>query len=141
MIFCELCDDCAKLPSKGSDESAGWDLYSNIDTTIEANLKIHIVSTGIKIQLPKGTYGSIRPRSGIAFKNVTTDAGVIDRDYTGEVKVMLRNFGDMPFHVKKGDRIAQLIIECICDCDIEQVNTLEETTRGTSGFGSTGGYS
>lgn len=138
MIYCELCNETAKMPTKGSDASAGWDLYADTDMMIEPNLKIHKVPTGIKIGLPTGTYGSIRPRSGLASKNITTDAGVIDRDYTGEVKVMIRNFSGIPFHVKKGDRIAQMVVECISEHAIEQVHTLEDTLRGNNGFGSTG---
>ena len=97
-----------------------------------------MVATGIAIGLPHNTYGRIAPRSGLAVKHrLTTNAGVIDADYTGEVKVVLVNQGDQPYVVKKHDRIAQLIIEKINNEELQEVVELEDTNRGKQGFGST----
>lgn len=126
-----------KIPTRGSEESAGLDLTANETTTIPANQR-KLISTGVKIKLPIGTYGRIAPRSGLATKGISVDAGVIDRDYTGEIRVLLVNKSDINFVVNTGDRIAQLIVERIAQVDIEIVDQLEDTTRGTKGFGSTG---
>ena len=87
-----------------------------------------------------GTYGRIAPRSGLAVKNgISTGAGVVDRDYTGEVKVVLFNHSENDFEVKVGDRVAQLILEKIVeDAEVVVVESLEESARGAGGFGSTG---
>jgi dUTP pyrophosphatase len=98
-----------------------------------------MIKTDIAIQVPKGHYGRVAPRSSLAWKDfVDVGAGVIDEDYRGEVKVVLYNHGESLFHVKMGDRIAQLIIEKISYPEVKEVETLEETERGSGGFGSTG---
>ena len=96
------------------------------------------MSTGIKIKLPVGTYGRIAPRSGLATKGIDVAAGVIDWDYTGEIRVLLVNNSDIAFEVNIGDRIAQLIIERIATVKFETVKSLTDTERGEKGFGSTG---
>ena len=96
-----------------------------------------MVGTGIAIGLPHDTYGRIAPRSGLSVKHrLTTNTGVFDADYTGEVKVVLVNQGDQPYRVEKGDRIAQLIIEKINNQELQEVVELDNTKRGTQGFGS-----
>ncbi|EGT54310.1 hypothetical protein CAEBREN_12068 [Caenorhabditis brenneri] len=128
----------AEKPTYGSDLAAGADLYSCETATVPAKGK-WLVSTGIHMKLPYGYYGRVAPRSGLAAKHfIDVGAGVIDSDYRGEVKVLLFNFGDADFEVKKGDRIAQLILEQIAHCRYEQVDSLEDTERGAGGFGSTG---
>jgi len=103
--------DEARVPMKGSPRAAGHDLYAIEGTDVPARGQA-IVGTGIAIGLPHNTYGLIAPRSSLAVKyRLTTNAGVIDSDYRGEVKVVLANLGDQPYRVEKGDRIAQLIIE------------------------------
>lgn len=99
-----------------------------------------MVSTDISFTVPVGTYGRIAPRSGLAVKNgIQTGAGVVDRDYTGEVKVILFNHSQKDFAIKKGDRIAQLILERIVEnAQVVVVDSLEESARGAGGFGSTG---
>lgn len=95
--------------------------------------------TDIQIELPSGCYGRVAPRSGLAAKNfIDVGAGVIDEDYRGNVGVILFNHSTVPFEVKKGDRIAQLICEQIFYPSIEEVETLSITERGAGGFGSTG---
>ena len=118
--------------------AAGYDLISNEDKEIESRNK-GLVSTGISMAIPVGYYGWVAPRSGLACKNfIDVGAGVIDSDYRGEVKVLLFNFAETNFQVKKGDRIAQLIIEKIGLPEIQEVENLDDTARADGGFGSTG---
>jgi len=101
----------ARVPTKGTARAAEHDLYANEGTDVPARGQA-IVGTGIAIGLPHNTYGRIAPRSSLAVKDrLMTNAGVIDSDYRGEVKVVLANLGDEPYQVEKGDRIVQLIIE------------------------------
>jgi len=126
----------ARVPMKGTARAAGHDLYANEGTDVPARGQA-IVGTGIAIGLPHNTYGRIAPRSCLAVKHrLTTNAGVIDSDYRGEVKVVLANLGDQPYRVEKGDRIAQLIIEKIDNRELQEVTQLDDTKRGEQGFGS-----
>ena len=111
------------------------DLYSIEQKTIVRGGRI-LVGTGIAIGLPQGTYGRIAPRSGLASKaGISIDAGVIDRDYTGEIQVLLVNNGPEEFRIRKGDRIAQIVIErCSLGVPME-VDSFEETERNSNGFG------
>lgn len=128
----------AHTPTYGSEEAAGADLYSAEDVAVPANGKL-CVSTAIQIELPFGYYGRVAPRSGLAAKHfIDVGAGVVDSDYRGEVKVLLFNFNNADFAIKKGDRIAQLICEKIGHCLYEAASELENTNRGDGGFGSTG---
>lgn len=128
----------ATAPSKGSARAAGYDLYSAYDYTIPPMEKT-LVKTDIQIALPSGCYGRVAPRSGLAAKHfIDVGAGVIDEDYRGNLGVVLFNFGKEKFEVKKGDRIAQLICERIFYPEIEEVQVLDDTERGSGGFGSTG---
>ncbi|CAL1701543.1 unnamed protein product [Somion occarium] len=130
----------AKLPTKGSPLSAGYDLYSAEKKVIPAHGKA-LVDTQLSIAVPVGTYGRVAPRSGLASKfMIDTGAGVIDADYRGVVFVLLFNLSDTDFQVEEGDRIAQLILEKIESPDVMEVDDLNETLRGTGGFGSTGGH-
>ncbi|XP_030434294.1 deoxyuridine 5'-triphosphate nucleotidohydrolase, mitochondrial isoform X1 [Gopherus evgoodei] len=135
--FAKLSEN-ASAPSRGSARAAGYDLYSAYDYVIPAMEKA-IVKTDIQISLPSGCYGRVAPRSGLAAKHfIDVGAGVIDEDYRGNVGVVLFNFGKEDFEVKKGDRIAQLICERIFYPELEEVQVLDDTERGTGGFGSTG---
>ncbi|CAB3398225.1 unnamed protein product [Caenorhabditis bovis] len=128
----------AQMPTYGSTSAAGADIYSAEDCVVPAKGKL-CVSTGLQLELPFGYYGRVAPRSGLAAKNfIDVGAGVVDSDYRGELKVLLFNFNDTPFEVKKGDRIAQLICEKIAHCNYVEVSDLENTERGAGGFGSTG---
>ena len=131
----------AILPSRGSVGAAGFDLYSADHYVVFPGQRV-VVSTGIGLQrLPGGTYGRIAPRSGLAVKHgLDTLAGVVDPDYRGEIKVVLLNT-DMrvPFVIKPGYRIAQLILEKYeVDDVIEVAEATMDTERGSGGFGSTG---
>ena len=134
----KLCYD-AIVPTRASDRSVGYDLYSSEDAMVPCQAGRALVGTGITVVLPEGVYGRVAPRSGLAVKHcINVGAGVIDPDYTGEVKVVLFNHGTEDFEIKKGDRIAQLILER-CDTPmIKEIGLLDETLRGDGGFGSTG---
>jgi len=137
-IQVRLLDPQAKLPTRGSAKAAGHDLYANEERTLPARGQ-EVVTTGIAITPPQGTYGRIAPRSGMAVKHqIAVNAGVIDSDYTGELKVVLANMSDQDYPIQKGDRIAQLITEKIVESDCYEVPKLEETKRGQPRFGSTG---
>nr|BDT62804.1 MAG: dUTPase [Metapenaeus joyneri majanivirus] len=132
----------AYIPIKGSANAAGYDLFSAYDEIIPACGK-SLIKTDIQLtQIPQGCYGRIAPRSGLAFKHhIDVGAGVIDRDYQGNVQVLLFNLNKEEYKIKKGDRIAQLICEKITYPEIEEVTTeltLTVTERGQHGFGSTG---
>jgi len=126
----------ARVPMKGSARAAGHQLYANEGTDVPAREQA-IVGTGIAIGLPHNTYARIALPSSLAVKHrLTTNAGVIDSDYRGQVKVVLANLGDQPYRVEKGDRIAQLSIETIDHRELQEVNELDDTERGEQGFGS-----
>jgi len=127
----------AKIPTKGTRRAAGHELYAIEDKTIPAKGQ-QVVTTGISLRLPDGTYGRIVPRSELAIKHgITVNAGVIDRDYTGEIGVILVNLFDHDYHIQTGERIAQLIPEKVLETECQEVTHLEDTKRGTKGFGST----
>jgi dUTP pyrophosphatase len=128
----------AKMPLRGSADAAGSDLYACGEATI-APRSFALINTGIAVAIPRGYYGRVAERSGLACKGIGIGAGVIDADYRGEVKVLLRNFTDAPFVIERGMRCAQLIIE---KCEIVQFECVESfidtTDRGANGFGSSG---
>jgi len=130
----------AQIPHYSTLGSAGMDLRASHDSLIEFG-KTALISTGIAIALPSGFEAQIRPRSGLAIKNqitVLNTPGTIDSDYRGEVKIILINHSKADFQVKKGDRIAQMIIAKHEIVKIEELIELDETDRGEGGFGSTG---
>ena len=131
-------DDEAIIPKKGSDEAAGYDLYSFEDNEILPKER-KLISTKIAMAIPSGWYGRVASRSSLACKkNIDVGAGVIDSDYRGEIKVLLINNGNEKFIVEKKSRIAQLIITKYSSPEIIQVKKLNNTKRGEGGFGSTG---
>jgi dUTP pyrophosphatase len=131
----------AKLPTRATPESAGLDLYAVRISALQPGERC-LVSTGLAASMPPGTEGQIRPRSGLALKSgvtVLNAPGTIDSDFRGEIKVLLINHGDDDFWVLPGERIAQLVIaSCLNSVDIIEVESLDETERGSGGFGSTG---
>lgn len=137
----KLVTPSAKLPTRGSPEAAGYDLYSSNDApiTIPQQSGRALIPTGIQLSLPEGTYGRIAPRSGLAVKNgLAVGAGVIDRDYTGEVGILIFNHGDDEYIVHPGTRIAQLILERVVTPEVLELDAVRSTNRGDGGFGSTG---
>ncbi|XP_058793625.1 deoxyuridine 5'-triphosphate nucleotidohydrolase [Phymastichus coffea] len=130
--------DKAFAPEKGSLLSAGYDLKSAYEHVVPAHGKV-LIKTDLQFAVPKGTYGRVAPRSGLALKNfIDVGAGVVDADYRGEVGVLLFNHSDNDFIVKPGDRVAQLICEKIAYPELEETTALNDTERGAGGFGSTG---
>ncbi|XP_048337939.1 deoxyuridine 5'-triphosphate nucleotidohydrolase, mitochondrial [Sphaerodactylus townsendi] len=135
--FAKLSEN-AVAPSRGSSRAAGYDLYSAYDCEIPPLGKA-VVKTDIQISVPSGCYGRVAPRSGLAANHfIDVGAGVIDEDYRGNVGVVLFNFGKETFKVKRGDRIAQLICSLDRQPEFETVQVLDDTERGSRGFGSTG---
>ena len=128
----------AIVPQQASTKAAGFDLYSINDCIIPPS-HVAVVDTGIAAQFPNNTYGRIASRSGLALNNyVEIKGGVIDPDYTGNIKVILHNFGTTNFKVKKSDRIAQMILEQYVSPSVQVTTKLDTSDRGSKGFGSTG---
>jgi dUTP pyrophosphatase len=132
----------AYVPTRQSKSAAGFDLYSS-ENTVVLSKERKLVNTDCIIKIPDGYYGRIAPRSGLAVKKcIDIGAGVIDSDYRGVVKILIINNGENAFHICKGDRIAQLVVEKIYTGEIEIIyseeHEMEETERGSGGFGSTG---
>jgi len=127
-------------PVRASSQAAGFDLSAAYDQVVPKRGKA-LIKTDLALIIPENCYGRIAPRSGLAAQHfIDVGAGVIDRDYTGNVKVLLFNHSDIDFHVKQGNKIAQLICEVIKCPPLRElsIKDLENTERGKSGFGSTG---
>lgn len=130
--------DNAVIPKYAHKGDAGVDLYSTEDYTLKPGESI-LVSTGVSMAIPDGYVGLIWDRSGLAVKHsLHVLAGVVDSVYRGEVCVVLKNLGDEDFKVTKGMRIAQMLIQPVMSAEIEESDSLEETSRNEGGFGSTG---
>ena len=128
------------LPAYASDGAAGMDIVSAESLTIAPGER-HAVATGFAVAIPAGFEIQVRPRSGLALKHGVTclnSPGTIDSDYRGELKVILANLGTEPFVIWRGDRIAQLVPAAVQRASFQEVADLDETTRGSRGFGSTG---
>ena len=128
-----LMNDNAIIPTRASKRSAGLDLYSSIDVNIEVG-SINKINTGICISLPENSYGSIRDKSSLAAKGLLTLGGVIDNDYTGEIIVIMTSLIE-PIKIKKGQKIAQLIVSNILYPEIKRGKHLKKTERNDKGFG------
>ena len=133
------------IPVQQNDFQAGWDLFSATDCVVQSKTRL-CIPTDIAVGIPRGCYGRIAPRSGMAARNgIDIGAGVIDSDFRGHVYVLMVNNGESEFLVFKGMKIAQLIIEKHQICVIKVINNLTvnswtKTERGEKGFGSTGCY-
>ena len=128
------------LPTYATHGAAGMDVVAAEDLDLMPGQR-HAVATGFKVAIPEGFEIQVRPRSGLALKHgitVPNTPGTIDSDYRGEVKVILANLGSEPFEVKRGERIAQLVPAPVLRARFTEVHELEETARGSGGFGSTG---
>ena len=128
------------LPAYATDGAAGMDIVSSDTLTLHAGDRA-AVATGFCIAIPEGYEVQVRPRSGLALKHGLTVAnapGTIDSDYRGEVKVLLINLGSKPVSIERGMRIAQLVVAPVTRGVFEEVDSLDDTARGTGGFGSTG---
>ena len=131
-------DPNAILPERKSDGAAGYDICCLEKRVVIPPNSRKLISTGLSFTVPEGTYGQLAPRSGLSTMGVNIGAGIIDRDYTGEVKVLLFNHTLEKVYINEKDRIAQLIIKKIELPVVEEVDSLESTNRGNKGFGSTG---
>lgn len=137
-LFVKKLSPNAIIPTRGSPDAVGYDLYSARTLVLRKYDKL-LVPTDIAITMPSGCYGRVAPRSGFSWKYHTiTAAGVIDPDFRGNLNVMLFNHSICDVEIKQGDRIAQLILEKMKIVNVYEVEELEETARGDAGFGSTG---
>jgi dUTP pyrophosphatase len=130
------------LPRYATDGAAGMDVLSAEDLTLEPGSR-HAVATGLAVAIPSGYEIQVRPRSGLALKHgisVPNTPGTIDSDYRGELKVILINHSAEPFAIHRGDRVAQLVLAPVTLARWSEVAELDETERGSGGFGSTGGH-
>ena len=128
------------LPAYATPGAAGMDVVA-AEALILAPGARHAVATGFAMAIPEGYEVQVRPRSGLALKHGITclnTPGTIDSDYRGEVKIILANLGQEPFEIKRGDRIAQLVPAAVQRAALLEVSSLDDTTRGIGGFGSTG---
>jgi len=131
-----------ELPTYMTGNSAGMDIFAAVEgEEILLPGERKLIPAGIEIEIPKGYEAQVRPRSGLAVKNgvtVLNTPGTVDSDYRGEVKVILINQGEEPFVIKRGDRIAQMIVSPVSRVSWDLVENLDETERGKGGFGHTG---
>jgi dUTP pyrophosphatase len=130
------------LPAYETAHAAGMDLRADLESTVTLNpMERKLIPTGLHIELPEGFEAQIRPRSGLAFKHgvgIVNSPGTVDADYRGEIKVLLINFSGVPFEINTGDRIAQMIVARHEKVNWEEVEILNETSRGAGGYGHTG---
>ena len=134
----EGCDDL--LPRKAHSDDAAFDLRSRVDIELPVGRSV-VVPSGVYIELPEGYEAQVRPRSGLALKHnlmLTNSPGTVDAGYRGEVGIIMYNAGSEPFQVKRGDRIAQMVICRLPEVELSVVERLSESGRGAGGFGSTG---
>ena len=129
-------------PRAASAGSAGLDLPAAVDEPLVLPPGGRaLVPTGFVIELPAGCEGQVRPRSGLAVHHGVTllnTPGTVDCDYRGEVRVVMINLGQEPFEIRRGDRVAQMVVARVAEVEVEEAETLSETGRGEGGFGSTG---
>ncbi|MEW6207756.1 MAG: dUTP diphosphatase [Acidobacteriota bacterium] len=137
----KLLDEDLAPPSYQHEGDAGFDLSSRIDLTIDPGERA-MIPTGLAVAIPRGYAGFVLPRSGLAARHgiaLVNSPGLIDAGYRGEIAVILINTDRRnPFHIKRGDRIAQMVIQKLEEASLFQVTELDETSRGAGGFGSTG---
>ena len=130
------------LPRYMTEYSSGMDLCAAVEGEISLEPgERKLIPTGIALSIPEGYEGQVRPRSGLALRNGVTlvnTPGTIDADYRGEIGVLLINLGHQPFQVKRGDRVAQLVIAPVFQATVELVDELDDTPRSAGGFGHTG---
>lgn len=135
-------NDDLPLPKYMSDGASGMDMYAAVtDIQVIPPREVAMIPVGIRIALPEGFEAQVRPRSGLAAKHgigILNSPGTIDSDYRGEIKIIMFNFGKEPFVINRGDRIAQMIITRVARAVLIEQDDLEDTQRGSGGFGHTG---
>jgi dUTP pyrophosphatase len=129
----------AKLPVYSHPGDAGLDLFSVVDRELAPG-EVFAVPTGIQVAVPAGHVGLVWDKSGISLKSVHRLAGVVDSGYRGEVQVVMINLGVAPFPVRKGMKIAQMLVQPVAAVEVVESDSLDDTARGHGGFGSTGLY-
>lgn len=130
----------ARLPARAHPGDAGLDLFAAADVDVPPG-ETRLVGTGLAVALPRGTEGQIRPRSGLALRHgvtVLNAPGTVDAGYRGEVGVLLVNHGRRTFHVRRGMKVAQLVVTPVVEVEVVEADALSETARSGGGFGSTG---
>lgn len=135
-------DEGAIMPTRAHEEDAGYDIYSPEDFVLHGMISnsagMAVIDTGVHVEIPRGYVGILKSKSGLNVKSNIIGTGVIDAGYTGSIKVKLYNLGVQPHSFHKGDKLIQLVIYPILTPELEEVDELEETERGSNGFGSTG---
>ena len=132
-----MLDDGAHMPTRAHSTDAGLDLYSPVDVIIMPQASA-VIDTGVHVELPPGSVGFLKSKSGLNVKYGILGEGVIDAGYTGSIRVKLYNHSEEGYYIRRGDKITQLVILPVILPDLEQVDRLEDTERGCGGFGSTG---
>lgn len=127
----------AKMPTRATEGSVGYDLYSREDVWVPAG-GVVVIDTGVHAELAPDEMGEVRGRSGLAKRGVMVATGTLDPDYRGSIGVILYNVSGIEYHIHEGDRVAQLVILPVRTPELVQVDSLSETARGDGGFGSTG---
>jgi dUTP pyrophosphatase len=130
------------LPAYETDGSSGMDLRAAVDEEVVLNPgEIKLIPTGLAVSVPPGFEIQTRPRSGLALKHgigMVNSPGTIDSDYRGEIKLIMINWGQAPFVIKRGDRIAQMLVSSVARAQVREVAVLDHTSRGDGGFGHSG---
>ena len=141
-ILVKKLDPKVKIPEYKTSGSSGMDLMAFVESSIKiAPNTLELIPTGLSVAIPEDLEIQIRPRSGLAVKSsvsVLNTPGTIDSDYRGELKIILFNHGNKDFIINNNDRIAQMVLTPVIKMELEEVNQLPETIRGSGGFGSTG---
>lgn len=132
-----MLDPSAQKPTRAHETDAGLDLYSQEEKIILPGASA-VFDTGVHVELPEGTFGKLESKSGLHFRyGIVCLGGVVDASYRGSINVKLTNFGDRPYMIRKGQKIVQMIIQPYLAPELEVVEELSETDRGSNGFGST----
>lgn len=134
--------ETAKLPERGSEYAAGYDLFADVEKSVEIKpTETRMIGTGVAMEIPEGYFGGIFARSGLSTKEGLRPAncvGVVDSDYRGEIRVALHNDSETDRYIFRGQKIAQMVVVPFLPVEFEEVKELNDTVRGTGGFGSTG---
>lgn len=132
-----MLDDGAYMPTRAHSMDAGLDLYSPVDVLLMSQASA-VIDTGVHVELPPGSVGFLKSKSGLNVRHGILGEGVIDAGYTGSIRVKLYNHSGDTYKIRRGDKITQLVILPVILPELEQVDSLEDTERGCGGFGSTG---
>lgn len=135
----------AKMPARAHELDVGYDLYSPVSVTLYPKWKggpnnSVVIDTGVHIQLPPGIRGAVCSKSGLMFNHDIVTDGTVDPGYVGSIRVKLFNLGSAIYRIEKGQKIAQLVLEKVITPELELADSLEDTDRGSGGFGSTGKF-